>query len=217
MLINRKVVEIVGVAADTRYRAVAEPFRPVLYVPVAQWPQPHYFVHARAADSGETAASLERAIRGIDPTLLVDGAMPLSARYDSLRVAERFTQSGAAAAGAAQLALVLMALWALVSYAVERRKVEIGIRMALGATSGTIVRLVAKPAVVLIAIGSIIGAAAGMVVAIVLQSSFVGLNDLQPLVGLPVVLAMAAIALTAALVPARRAGRLPPVDALRAE
>jgi len=95
--------------------------------------------------------------------------------------------------------------------------VEIGIRMALGATSGTIVRLVAKPAMVLIAIGSIVGAGAGIVTAIVLQSNFVGLNDLQPLVGVPVVAAMAAIALAAALVPARRAGRVQPVDALRAE
>ena len=217
ILIDKKVVEIVGVVADTRYRAVAEPFKPVVYVPISQWPVADYFVHARAGNSGETAASLERAIRAIDPTLLVDGAMPLSARYDALRAAERFTQAGAAAAGVAQLALVLMALWALVSYAVERRKVEIGIRMALGATGGMIVRLVAKPAMVLIAVGTVAGAAAGMVIASVLQANFVGLNDLQPLVGVPVIVGMAAIALTAALVPARRASRVQPVDALRAE
>jgi predicted permease len=217
ILIDKKVVEIVGVVADTRYRAIAEPFRPVVYVPVAQWPTPHYFVHVRAGNSGETATSLERAIRAIDPTLLVDAAMPLSARYESLRVAERITQTGAATAGAVQLALVLMALWALVSYAVERRKVEIGIRMALGATGGTIVRLVARPAMALIAVGSILGAAAGIVAAMVLQSTFVGLNDLQPLVGIPVVVGMAAIALAAALVPARRAARVQPVEALRAE
>jgi predicted permease len=217
ILIDKKAVEIVGVVADTRYRAVAEPFRPVVYVPVTQWPIADYFVHARAGNSGEAAASLERAIRAIEPTLLVDGAMPLSARYESLRIGERFTQTGAAAAGVAQLALVLMALWALVSYAVERRRVEIGIRMALGATGGAIVRLVARPAIVLIAIGSIVGAAAGIVIAVVLQSNFVGLNDLQPLIGIPVVAGMAAIALAAALVPARRAGRVQPVEALRAE
>ena len=57
----------------------------------------------------------------------------------------------------------------------------------------------------------------GKVIASVMQANFVGLNDLQPLVGVPVIVGMAAIALTAALVPARRAGRVQPVEALRAE
>jgi predicted permease len=217
LTIDRRIVEIIGVVADTRYRAIAEPFRPVVYLPVSQWPAPHFVVHARGAADGATAAALERALRSIDPTILVDTALPLTARLDSLRGAERFAQAGAGAAGIAQLALVLMALWALVAYAVERRRVEIGIRMALGATAGGILRLMLRPAVLLILVGSVAGTALGIVTASVLQANFVGLDELQPIAGLPIVALLVIVATAAALVPARRAARVDPMHALRAE
>jgi predicted permease len=217
MIVGGKVVEIVGVAADTRYRGVNEPFRPVVYLPFDQARQERFFIHARTRGGGETLAALDRAVRAVDPRIVVDQAVPLARWLDDMRAPERTTQWIGGAAGIAQFALVLMALWALVSYAVERRTAEIGVRLALGATPRGVVQLVLRPALLLIAAGAILGSAVGFTAGSVLRSQFVGLGALEPFASLPVIAAMAAIAVGAAFVPARRAGRVDPIVALRAE
>jgi putative ABC transport system permease protein len=209
-------VEIVGVAADTRYRAVNEPFRPVIYLPISQLPVPDFYVHARAI-GGETLAAMDRAARSVHPAILIDTSVPLAARLDDMRAPERAAQWVGAAGGIAQFLLVLMALWALVAYAVARRTREIGIRIALGATGSEVVGLVLRPALVLVATGAIAGAAIGVAATIVLQSEFVGLGELEPLAGIPVLVAVTMVAAAALLVPARRAASVEPVVALRAE
>ena len=121
------------------------------------------------------------------------------------------------AAGIAQFSLALMALWALVAYSVARRTREIGVRVALGATEGGVVRLLVRPAVLLIGAGSILGAALGVVAAIALQSSFIGLAPIQPAAGIPAMAIMAVTAMAAAVVPALRAARVDPNVALRTD
>ena len=217
LTMDGKAVEIVGVAADTRYRAVNEPFRPVVYLPFDQFPEGRFFIHARIRGGGETLAALDRAARSVDPRIVVDRAMPLAAWLDEVRAPERATQWIGGAVGVAQFALVLMALWALVAYSVERRTAEIGVRLALGATAGSLVQLVLRPSLFLIAAGAVLGAAIGVIAGIVLQSDFVGVAALEPAAGLPVIVAMACIAAVAALIPARRVARVDPIAALRAE
>lgn len=143
--------------------------------------------------------------------------MPLAAWLDDMRAPERATQWIGAAGGVAQFALVLMALWALVAYSVERRTAEIGVRLALGATERSLVQLVLRPALILIAAGAVLGSAVGLTAGIVLQSDFVGLAALEPAAGLPVIVAVAAIAAGAAILPARRVARVDAIKALRAE
>jgi predicted permease len=216
LTLRGRIVEVVGVAVDTRYRAISEPFLPVVYLPAAQVPLTHYYVHAKAS-GGETLAAFERAARSVDPGILIEGAAPLASRLDEMRAPERAARWIGAAGGAAQLLLVLMALWALVAYAVARRTREFGIRIALGATGFDVIRLVMRPALVLIAIGAAAGAAAGVAVTTVMQSEFVGLGPIEPLAGLPVLIAVAAVSILALLPPARRAARVEPVAALRTE
>jgi ABC-type antimicrobial peptide transport system permease subunit len=134
-----------------------------------------------------------------------------------MRAPERATQWIGGAAGVAQFALVLMALWALVAYSVERRTAEIGVRLALGATERSLVQLVLRPALILIAVGAVLGSAIGLTAGTVLQSEFVGLAGLEPATGLPVIVAMGVIAAAAALLPARRVARIDPITALRTE
>ena len=216
LVVSGRTVEIVGVAADTRYRAVNEPFRPVVYLPVSQKPLTHFYIHARAG-SGEALTAMDRAARSIDPAILIDTAAPLQARMDEVLAPERAAQWAGAAGGVAQFLLVLMALWALVAYAVARRTREIGIRMALGATPAGVVGLVVRPALVLVAIGAAAGAAAGVAATIVLQSEFVGLGKVELAAGVPVLASVACVTVAALLVPARRAARVEPVVALRTE
>jgi hypothetical protein len=85
MVVNDKTVEIVGVAADTRYRGVNEPFRPVVYLPFDQARLERFFIHARTRGGGETLAALDRAIRAVDPRIVVDQAVPLAGWLDDMR------------------------------------------------------------------------------------------------------------------------------------
>jgi putative ABC transport system permease protein len=211
-------VEVVGVVADIRYRSVSAPYPPLVYTPIAQHPDPRRFIiHARIRGGGETLAAMDAAARSVDPRILVDSAVLLDRRLDEIRQPERAGQWLGVAAGAAQFALALMALWALVAYSVARRTREIGIRVALGATQGGVVRLLVRPAVLLIGAGCVLGSALGVAGAIALQSNFIGLAPIQPAAGIPAMAIMALTAIVAAIVPALRATSVDPNVALRTE
>jgi ABC-type antimicrobial peptide transport system permease subunit len=141
----------------------------------------------------------------------------MRAEMDRALAPERVTRTAGAAIGLVQLALAMMALWGLVAYTVSRRTSEMGIRLALGATPTNLVRLVMRPAAVLILTGVVVGGAAGMAIAQVIQSQSAGLAPLEPLAALPIVGSFALVALAAAWWPARRAGAADPARSLRAE
>lgn len=178
MSIGGESTEVVGVVADIRYRALTEPFRPIVYLPIAQMPHLRFYVHAHVRD-GQAMVALERAIRSVDPRLAVKPAMPLAARLDDALIGERLTQWIGGGAGIAQFGLALMALWSLVAYAVERRTTEMGIRLALGATPAGLVQLALRPALVLITAGAALGIGAGLAGATTMQSTFPGLAGLR--------------------------------------
>jgi ABC-type antimicrobial peptide transport system permease subunit len=98
---------------------------------------------------------------------------------------------------------------------VERRTAEIGVRLALGATRRSLVQLVLRPAMVLIAAGALLGCVFGITAALVLQSEFVGLAEVKPMAALPTILVLAVVAAAAAMVPARRAAKVDAILALR--
>jgi putative ABC transport system permease protein len=217
LVVAGQTVQIVGVAADTRYRSVTEPYRPVVYLPFAQRPRERFVIYVRVRGGGETLAALDAASRSIDPRIMIDGVMPLDRRLETARAPERATGWIGAAAGLVQFWLALMALWALVAFAVQRRTQEIGVRLALGASPARLVRMMIRPAVLLIGTGSVLGTGIGLAVAVGLHSEFVGLAALEPAAGVPTVAAMIVIGLVAALIPAHRAARVDPMTALRAD
>jgi len=209
--------EVVGVVSDIRYRSVSEPYPPLVYRPLAQSNGHRFIIHARIRGGGETLAAMDAAARSVDPRILVDSAVMLDRRLDEIRQPERLGQWLGAAGGIAQFSLALMALWALVAYSVARRTREIGVRVALGATERGVVMLLVRPAAILIAAGSVLGTAVGVVAAIALQSNFIGLAPIQPAAGIPAMAIMALTAIAAAGVPALRAARVDPNVALRTE
>ena len=218
LMLGKFPFEVVGVVADIRYRAINEPYPPLVYVPIAQQAaRRRFIIHARVRGGGETLAAIDAAARSVDPRILVDGAVLLDQRLDEVRQAERAGQWLGVAAGVAQFSLALMALWALVAYSVARRTREIGIRVALGATQGGVVRLLIRPAVLLIAAGCVLGSGLGVIGAIALQSNFIGLAPIQPATGIPAMAIMALTASAAAIVPALRATKVDPNVALRTE
>jgi ABC-type antimicrobial peptide transport system permease subunit len=122
-------------------------------------------------------------------------------------------------AGFAVLALVLAStgLFGVVSYGVAQRTAEFGTRMALGARASDVVRLVAREAAVMLAIGLTIGLAGGIAVASTMQSVLEKLSPTDPVTLLSVIALLSAVTITATAFPAWRAARIDPVVALRAE
>jgi putative ABC transport system permease protein len=116
-----------------------------------------------------------------------------------------------------QLALAVLSLWGLVSYAVERRTAEMGLRLALGATPRDLVRLMMRPALLLILAGVALGSIAGIVGSQVMLSTSVGLAPPDLVAIVPVTIAFTATAMLSAWWPARRAGMADPAASLRRE
>jgi predicted permease len=217
LTIDGRRVEIVGVVADTKYQKLTEKPMALIYLPATQVPLRRGLVHARVRGGGETLAALERAVRSVDARVAVGSAVPFSKMMELFTIGERATQWIGGAIGVLQLGLAMMALWGLVSYAVERRTAEMGIRVALGATAGSLVRLMVRPAASLILIGATFGTVAGVIAAQIIQSEAAGLAPIDVRLALPAAALFALIAMAAAWLPARRAGLADPAAALKRE
>jgi predicted permease len=215
---DNEPVTIVGVVGDIRYMSPTEPFQSLLYFPVAQEGLTfRSIIHARVTGDGATIAALERALRSVDARLAVEPPTSMNAHIDFINAPERIMRWVGAAAGGLQLALALMALWGLVAYAVERRSAEWGLRMALGATPSSLVKLTVRPAAVLIAIGVVAGSAVGAAVTFVLRASGMSHLAIDLRAAVPLALVFTVVALIAAWWPARRAGLADPAASLKAE
>jgi putative ABC transport system permease protein len=216
LVIQGNRVEVVGVVADTRYRTLSEPFLPLVYLPTAQTPGTRFIVHARVRNPAALLA-LDAALRAVDPRVAIEGAKPLRAWIDRAMAPERAAQWAGGILGVLQLVLAVMALWGLVAYAVERRTAEMGVRIALGATPSSLVRLTMRPAGWSILAGVAIGCVLGATVAKLAQATSVGLAPLDFAAVIPVAAAFTMVAMLSAWWPARRAGKMDPAASLRRE
>ena len=208
-------VEIVGIVADVPYRSFASEPQPVLYVPLAQSPRNELVLHARVRSGADGLAALDRALRTVDARVIIGVGTSLSEYLDRSRAPVKASQRVGAIAGALQLGLALMATWALVAYGVERRTREIAVRRALGASEASILRLVTRPSLRLLAVGGAIGLAAGILVAQALHAEVGGLAPIDLMDVLPAAAVLALVVMAAAWLPARRATSIEPASALK--
>ena len=209
---------VVGVARDVNWRSLAETPRLLVYVPYTQYPSSFAtFVARTSADAEQTARALETAGHEVDAELSIWETKTMA---QHLSAELRFPQLGAILLSVfAMLALLLAAigLYGVVSYAVASRTREVGIRMALGATTQAITRLLAGSGVKLVLAGCALGVTLSFLMMRLISSLLFGVEptDAMAFIGAPVVLLV--IALAASYLPARRASRASPVTALRAE
>ena len=215
----REVLEVVGVVRDTRYGNLIDPPRPVLYLPISQTPwasQAPFFL--RYAGTGEALTdAVRQRLSAVDPNLPVYriNTLDLEARESVLR--QRLLALVSTSFGSVALLLAAVGLYGLMSFAVAQRRKEIGVRMALGAGRGRVVRMTLAESLTLITFGVLIGVPSGVIVMHVSRSLLFGLTPGDPLsVGL-VVAILAAVVLVAAYIPARRAARVDPMVALRVD
>ena len=211
------VLEVVGVARVSLYRTLGERPRSALWLSLDRHPRSRTVVLVRAAAGATTglAAQVERVVRAIDPGLPIIGLGTLRERISVSYAAVESAAAGALAFAGLGLLLAASGVFGITAYAVSQRRREIGIRMALGARAGSVLRLVAGRALLLTLAGALAG---GLIVALVpmgLETMLhgVGRSDL-PALGSGVLL-FSVVALGAALAAAWRAVRLNPMRVLR--
>jgi ABC-type antimicrobial peptide transport system permease subunit len=168
----------------------------------------------RAAD---TLRAVQSALGQLDGTLALSQVRTARAHFDRALSRERFNAVLLTALGAIALTLGAFGVFGLLSYAVTRRTREIGIRLAIGATPGTILRSTIGQAMRLTAWGLAIGLPAAFGLARLVQGFLFGVNPFDPLVFASAAGLLGAVGVLAGYAPARRASRMDPVRALRCE
>jgi putative ABC transport system permease protein len=209
-------VTIVGVVANVRqYRADQDPVPMAYGVHTGSARAPQNLVVRTAGDPMTVAAATKAAVQAIDPSLPLTAPRTLGAVIGASLTQRRFNMTLLAAFAAIALLLAIAGIYGTVSYAVAQRNNEIGIRVALGATKGEILRLVLTGALTPVAGGLVVGLVAAFALTRALDRLVYGVSTTDPLtfVSLPVLLAV--VAFLASLVPALRATRVDPLDALR--
>jgi predicted permease len=207
---------IAGVVKDTRYLRLGETPRPHFYRPLAQAPETDMTLLVETTgDAPAMIPLVRRKIQELDAKLPVLGAQTLA---EQVRLSLRDSRVGATLASAFGLvALVLAAigLYGVVSYTVNRRTREIGIRMALGAARSDVLNMVLGEGLRRVAIGLALGAAGSAAAGQLLHKFLYGVSPADPIAWIGVAILLSAVALAASWLPARRASRVDPMVALR--
>jgi predicted permease len=222
---EKEGMEIVGIVPVTRH-ALFETEEPVggIYVPFARGFQSDisYFVRFRSLVPGSEAAAadlLRRAVRDVDPSIPIISLRTFAQHLDS-NLDLWLVRAGAALFsifGALALGLAVVGLYGVKAYSVARRTREIGIRMALGAQAGAVLRMIMREGFVMLISGLAIGLLLAITTAKILSGILYGVGALDPVAFTVAPLVMTAAALIATWLPARRATRVDPVEALRSE
>jgi len=223
-----RAYEIVGVARDSKVEFVVEPAKPAIYFPLhpADFAQPSiggFTLMMRAVPGSDAVGPVRREVQAMDPNLTPFNARTMQEQIEPMIFVIRMGTMVYGFQGVFGLILAAVGLAGVTAYSVNQRRREIGIRIALGATSGDVLGLVMREGVVLVTIGTVIGLAGARVLTRLL-SSFMSsvwrttsssMYDPVLLAGAPLLLA--ALALAACYLPARRSTRINPVVALRCE
>ena len=189
-----------------------------LYFPALQQPDGNAnFALRTGQDVGALSAAIRAAVREIDPTLPVLDLRTQDEQIDRLHGQELLFVRLSGFFGALALALACVGLYGLMSYQVLRRTGEIGLRMALGALPAHVLAMILRESIVLVCVGVALGLAGAAAASRLVTTMMFGLSPTDPLTYVAVALLLIAVAIAASVLPARRASRVDPMTALRAE
>ena len=210
-------VEIIGVVKDAKYKRLREDPIPTIYLAMSQaervGPVTNYELRAAGAASSLIPA-VKRMVAGVNPAIALQ-LTTLSQQVESSLTRERLLARLSGFFGALALLLATVGLYGTLSYSVARRRNEIGIRIALGAARGRVVRLVLGEVTRIVALGIALGAVAALTATRWVESFLYGLTPSDPTTIIGAVVVLATVALAAGALPAWRAARVDPISALR--
>jgi predicted permease len=212
-------VEVVGVTKTNKYWFIAEPPCQYFYLPFAQEPSTRMsLVVETDGDPADVAAPLREVVRTLDSNQPIYNVRTLSSFYEqrAISVVVMVTEM-VAIMGLMGLTLALVGLYGLMAYSVSRRRQEIGIRIAIGASKAEVVKMMLRQGLALVLGGMLAGGAICFAVARMLTAGLVGLGSPNPLTYVVVPVALVVITMAACYIPARRASLIDPIRALRHE
>lgn len=209
-------IRVVGVARDGKYRSLDEPPTPFVYLPFAQSPQmrAHLLVR-RVAGAPPVAAELRRMVRQVAPDLPLTLLLPMRELVGLALLPQRLAGGVATVLGLLALLLAAVGLYGNVAYQVGRRTREIGVRMALGARRRDVLGLVVGQGLRLALVGVGVGVALALAASRLLAGLLHGVSATDPVTFAAIAALLAATALAASYLPARRAAGIDPVSALK--
>jgi putative ABC transport system permease protein len=215
----RPSYQIVGVVRDTKYSDLREPFTPLAHLAAQQDAAPGPFlriaIRAETTPAAVTAA-VTRAVAEVNPAIAIQ-YQTVKTQVEQSLLRERLMATLSGFFGGLAVLIATIGLYGVMSYMVARRRTEIGVRMALGADHGMVVRMIVREAGVLLAIGLGIGALLSVYAARTAATFLYELTPSDPVTLAIAIAGLATVTLLASWIPARRAARLQPTVALRDE
>jgi len=209
---------VIGVVKDAKYMALKERRWPAAYLPYSQEVGYLWDFEVRySGDAGSIVAAIREAIRQVDPRIPVTGVGTLAEEVDRSVVDQRLTAQLSSVFSIVAVFLACMGIYGLMSYSVVHRRNEIGIRMALGAQQGQVLRLILRQGLLLAAAGVAVGVALAFMLTRFLGSLLFDVRPVDPVTFVCVACLWMLVSLAACYLPARRAMRVDPVVALRYE
>jgi predicted permease len=213
---NREWVHVVGVCGNIK-RADLTGSNPQIYLSAAQVPARTMAVMIRAADPEALMAVTRAEVRAVDPDVAIHQLRTMDEVLDDELSSSRIVTGMLASFAVLALALAASGLYGVIAYSVSQRVQEIGIRIALGALTSDISRLIVRQTLILVAIGCVLGAVGGALLARTASSLLYEISPADPSTYAAVVLVLCVVSIGAVYVPIRRATRVDPLRALKAD
>jgi putative ABC transport system permease protein len=210
--------QIVGVVGDVRGASLDAAVRPRIYYPRAQEPSGSMWIVVRhRGDPGALAAAVRGTVRGIDRDIPLQDVATMYAHLAQSLAQRRYPMFLLGVFAGLAVVLSAIGLYGVLAYVVGQRTHEIGVRLALGARPAEVLRLVVRQGMRLVAAGLVLGLAGAILAMRVLRSLLYGVTPTDPMTLAGAALGLVGVALLAMAIPARRAARVAPTEALRYE
>jgi predicted permease len=215
---KRNEIEIVGIVKDVKYQSLTENPRSMIYYPLNQHPDPvSNFIIRTSHDPQIVIPAVRRVLAEVNSDLPIDDVVSLQDHVSRSLVQQKLVARLGSFFGLLALMLASIGLYGVLSYSVARRRNEIGIRMALGASTLDVMKMVLRSGMTLTIVGVVLGVAGAIALTRLVSALLFGVTATDFTTFIAVSLALLIVALVACYIPARRATRVDPLIALRYE